>query len=46
MADKVGEVDIRGENINSVVKVFAQKNLSMLNLTSGLRLITKKTLLS
>ena len=29
MADTVGQTDIRGENINSVVKVFAQKKFKL-----------------
>ena len=29
MADKVGQVDIRGENISDIVTVFAQKKFKM-----------------
>lgn len=32
MADKVGEVDIRGENISRIVKVWAQKKFKINNL--------------
>ena len=29
MADKVGQIDIRGENISSIVTVFAQKKFKL-----------------